>query len=570
MRQNVLVLCKNSEMRESLAIPLRAEGFTVAPAPDVSAAVRVLHSTSIDTVLVLTSSEDQDAAKKIHARILKECPESRVVLLSRQLSLEEGSHQVRFAFENYQLSEQELIGFLQTRPAQQAAPKKTEPEMDPGVRSLLQVIDVLVGLQELGDQHFGGSSHGAMRLAEAVARELELPPQGVQEVALATLIRDIGKAGLSHEVVSENGTFNEEQVDAMREHVNVGVRLLEHIDFPWKVLPVIRHHHERYDGLGYPDGLKGQEIPLGARILAVVDSYVAMLSGRSYRDGLSREEAFEELQRNTGTQFDPEVVEIVMRLIDEQTMVHGSDQKPRVLFVGPDREFAKLLKFQLVKAGMKVKTVKSLKEAVAQVVKKPPALVLAEIGTDEDAAFEALRQIREDDNAAQVPFALIAPNGSRVVKLRALRHGIDDFLLKTDNLEELVARVENILAREATRRGDKALPTRRGITGDLENLSLPDVFQMLSLGMKTACVTIRSRKRNGIIWFRNGNVVNARANRKHGSDAVYEMLRWKTGGFSIEHGIEADEDTIEMDTMFMLMEGLRMLDEEAARAAGIH
>ncbi len=568
MRQNVLILAKNAKNREDLAIPLRAEGFAVALAADVTEALRVLHTTAIDTVLILKSSPEDVAPHKIRSRLLEECQDSRVVLVSRQVSVVDGTRKVRFVFDDHRFTEPEFVSFLRAAPLSRNNGSRT-PALDQGVQSLLEVIDVLVALKELSDRHFGGSSHGAMKVARAVAEELDLPEDGVLEVALATLLRDIGKAGINHQVLKEDGVFNEEQFNEMREHVTTGARLLEHIEFPWRVIPVIRHHHERYDGLGYPDGLKGPEIPLGARILAVVDSYLAMLSGRSYRKSLSPDEAFEELQRHAGTQFDPEVVEVVIRVVEQQTLVCGLDQKPRVIIAGPDEEFARLLKFRLLNAGMQVDTLTSVEDAVMKVHSSPPDLVLAEIRTRDDAAFMALKQIREDDEISHVPFAFIAPSDSRELKVRALRQGVDDFLVKTDNVEELVARVENILAREAARRGSKMPPRRRGITGSLENLSLPDVFQMLSLGMKTACVTLQSGMKKGVLWFHNGNAVHAEVGEETGVDAVDNMLRWKSGNFSIEHGVEAGEQTIEMDTMHLLMECLRKIDEETARAAGI-
>jgi DNA-binding response OmpR family regulator len=300
----------------------------------------------------------------------------------------------------------------------------------------------------------------------------------------------------------------------------------------------------------------------------VIDSYVAMLSGRSYREGLSTEDAFEELQRNAGTQFDPEVMEVLILVIEQQKLVLGANEKPCVLLVGTDQEFAKLLQFRLLNAGMRVETLENLQDATLEIAAKQPNLVLAEIAAnDEDTAFQLLRDIREDVELSHMPFAFVAPGNDRIVKVRALRQGVDDFLVKSENLEELVARIENILTREATRRGSRATPRRRGISGDLENLSLPDVFQMLTLGMKTACVTITSKKRKGMIWFKAGRVVHAKTGKKKGPDAIFDMLRWKTGGFLIEHGVASDEQTVDMDTMFLLMEGLRMIDEECAQAA---
>jgi len=92
---------------------------------------------------------------------------------------------------------------------------------------------------------------------------------------------------------------------------------------------------------------------------------------------------------------------------------------------------------------------------------------------------------------------------------------------------------------------------------------------MLMLGMKTACVTVQSGEKKGVLWFHNGTTVHAKAGHKAGVNAVEDMLRWKSGNFSIEHGIETEKRTIEMDTMHLLIECLHKIDEEAARAAGI-
>ena len=117
-----------------------------------------------------------------------------------------------------------------------------------------------------------------MRLARQVAEDLGADGATLQEVVLAALLRDLGKVGVDPAIFTEPGTYNEEQKEKMQEHVSASVRLFEHIDFPWKILPVIRAHHERFDGTGYPDGLRGREIPMGARIVSVVDAFIALTS----------------------------------------------------------------------------------------------------------------------------------------------------------------------------------------------------------------------------------------------------------------------------------------------------
>jgi hypothetical protein len=141
---------------------------------------------------------------------------------------------------------------------------------------------------------------------------------------------------------------------------------------------------------------------------------------------------------------------------------------------------------------------------------------------------------------------------------------VDDFLVKGDDMELLVARVENIVIRGAMRAEGEARRTRRGITGSLDNLGLPDIVQTLAIGMKTASVTITSGDRTGRIWFENGTPRHAECGDLEGEDAFYEVVRWQAGEFVIEHGAGCSRDTIEHDAMFLLMEGLRLIDERGA------
>ena len=150
--------------------------------------------------------------------------------------------------------------------------------------------------------------------------------------------------------------------------------------------------------------------------------------------------------------------------------------------------------------------------------------------------------------------------------MRALAEGVDDFLSKEMDGEELVAHVKNVIKRESIRR-DGGVKVRRGITGDLENLSLPDIVQTLVVGMKTACISLATGKNAGKVWFENGTPQHAIAGQIEGEDAFYEMLRWETGEFVIEHGVTCERTTVNHDAMYLLMEGMRIMDEAALAAS---
>jgi putative nucleotidyltransferase with HDIG domain len=157
-----------------------------------------------------------------------------------------------------------------------------------------------------------------VRLAVAVATELELDLDGVQQVELGAVLHDIGKVRVPEAILNKASALTDEEWAVMRTHPEVGERILRPIKSLEAILPIVRHHHERWDGRGYPDGLAGRAIPLGARIVAVCDAYRAMTEDRPYRNALPAEEARAELQRCAGTQFDPECVELLLRALDKR------------------------------------------------------------------------------------------------------------------------------------------------------------------------------------------------------------------------------------------------------------
>jgi response regulator RpfG family c-di-GMP phosphodiesterase len=562
--RNFLVVAADGKVRESLGGTLRQKGHRVTLASSGSEALLVIRNVSIDAVLVESHLPDFKA-DHLQEQILQLRPNCRVVTLTSFGAVRNSPELLRFGPGDYLLRADHLVGLLEGAP-EGTLDRSSAHVSDRGVKSLIEVTDVLVGLLELEEQFFGGCSHQAMRLARAVAGEMSVEEETLDEVVIATLLRDIGRTGIDREVTSHLGPFSVEQMERMKSHVDGSLRLLEHIDFPWKVLPVIRHHHERYDGKGYPDGLRGREIPIGARIVTVVDSYVAMMSDRPHRPALDPEEAQDQLMRMAGTQFDPEVVEVLLRVTEKRSA--GRDRgRPLVLLIEPQEEHRNLIKMRLLNEGIDVQTVASAEIALDELLRNPPDLILGDVASESSDAFQLLRQIREDDTLRHTPFAFLADRDDRILKVRALRQGVDDFLLKSLDIEELVARVENILIRESVRRDGSLSRRRRGISGQIENLPMPDIVQMLTIGMKTACVTLSSEKRKGRIWFEEGTVKHAQTTKLEGEPAFYEMLRWLQGEFVVEHGVKTKKATISHDAMFLLMEGLRMMDEEG-RAGG--
>jgi HD-GYP domain-containing protein (c-di-GMP phosphodiesterase class II) len=167
-------------------------------------------------------------------------------------------------------------------------------------------------------------------LATGIALELGLPEEEIERVRVASLLHDLGKLAVPAEILDKPNTLTDGEWQAIGEHPRIGQVILEQASSLREAIPVILHHHERYNGGGYPHGLKGNEIPLGARIVAVADAYHAMVHERPYSDAKTHEEALEELKRHAGTQFDPQVVDIFCQIYAEQVPPDGLEEVYRL------------------------------------------------------------------------------------------------------------------------------------------------------------------------------------------------------------------------------------------------
>jgi HD-GYP domain-containing protein (c-di-GMP phosphodiesterase class II) len=180
----------------------------------------------------------------------------------------------------------------------------------------ISTVSMLADAVEAKDPYTHGHCEAASRYARLVAREMRLSAYDQAVVCYAALLHDVGKIGVSDGVLNKPGPLLPEEVELMRAHVRVGHDLLANVPALRGIADVVLHHHERYDGTGYPDGLRGAEIPVPARIVAVVDAYCAMMERRSYKEPFSGEAARAELSRCAGSQFDPGVVETFLAVLD--------------------------------------------------------------------------------------------------------------------------------------------------------------------------------------------------------------------------------------------------------------
>ena len=182
-------------------------------------------------------------------------------------------------------------------------------------RTMFSTVEALANAAEANDRYTSTHAREIKELAVGVAAELGLAPERMDQLELGALFHDIGKIGVATSILRKRGPLTPDERAEIEKHPEWGERILSPIDELAEVRPIVRHCHERWDGAGYPDALAGDEIPLESRIIFVCDAFHAMTTERPYRQALPVEEAVRRLREGAGTQFDPDVVDVFLRLI---------------------------------------------------------------------------------------------------------------------------------------------------------------------------------------------------------------------------------------------------------------
>ncbi|MGD0335997.1 MAG: diguanylate cyclase [Candidatus Omnitrophota bacterium] len=186
--------------------------------------------------------------------------------------------------------------------------------------ALLESIYAFAKTIEAKDLYTYEHAENTVSIVAAIGGKLNLPGKLIENLKHAAVIHDLGKIGIPDDILQKKGKITEQEYDIIKKHPQIGAEIIRPIHFLGDLIPIILYHHERFDGLGYSTGLKGKEIPIGARVIAIADVYQALVADRPYRNAYSKEEALTIVKAGSGTQFDPEIVEAFI-----ETM-NGSDK----------------------------------------------------------------------------------------------------------------------------------------------------------------------------------------------------------------------------------------------------
>jgi diguanylate cyclase (GGDEF)-like protein len=210
---------------------------------------------------------------------------------------------------------QRLRQFSDSLPASEGTDQASAGGLDALPQSILDTVTSLAYAVDAKDQYTQGHSQKVSAYAALLAEALGMPEAEVEEIRLGAVLHDVGKVGIPEQILNKNGPLNPEEWEIMKTHVTFGDKLLEPLLPLARIRQMVLHHHEFFDGSGYPGALAGQKIPVGARIITIADSYDTITSDRGYKKGRTAEEALSELERCANTQFDPELVAAFVRVM---------------------------------------------------------------------------------------------------------------------------------------------------------------------------------------------------------------------------------------------------------------
>ena len=182
-------------------------------------------------------------------------------------------------------------------------------------KAYLDTLSALTNAIDAKDSYTRGHSDRVTELSVRLAKEAKVENSDLEKIRLGGMLHDIGKIGIPENILNKPGRLDDHEFEVIKSHPVMGVSILGGVEFLQNVVPIIKHHHERYDGNGYPDKLKGGDIPFLARIVSIADTYDAMTTNRPYRKALTIEESLKEIERCKGTQFDPELADLFVKMI---------------------------------------------------------------------------------------------------------------------------------------------------------------------------------------------------------------------------------------------------------------
>ncbi len=422
----------------------------------------------------------------------------------------------------------------------------------------LESLRVLVGLLENDRRDLRGHSAAVARLTQDVAERIALPEDHRNALVLAAYLHDLGKMG-QHHLTALNVARDVGHRALATKLWALPEKLMESVGLPEPSVGTLSAMYEQLSGGGIPGALHAKDIPMGARILAAVDSYADLTRNPANAHGklLSPEQAVEQLRKFAGTVFDKNIIDVLDKATSgEKILTDLLADRHSVLLIDPDPEETMVLQLRLAEQGFDVHVARGLDEARAALGGREFSLVVSEVDLDRPGAG---LELRADIGKKTGSWVFLSSSDSRDVARRAFELGVDDFLTKPVATEIVVAKLTQLVERKAERTAPK------GVSGSLSEMSLTDIVQVLFHGRKTCALRLNQGDIKGEVHFDQGQIVHAVWGEATSETAFYRMLTiGEDGEFVVDAEFKpTDEPTIQVSPEGLLLEGMRLLDEGA-------
>jgi response regulator RpfG family c-di-GMP phosphodiesterase len=414
----------------------------------------------------------------------------------------------------------------------------------------------MVALLENDRGELRGHTLLVARLCRRFTERLGITPEESDAIMVAAYLHDIGKSSQFHLTALNVAQYEPYRAQAKKSYQQPA-RIFESVRLPENVVPVLTHLYERYDSQGFPDRLGGKEIPLGARALAIVETYADLVghAANPFRKKLSSEEAWDVLAKLKGKVFDPNLVDVFKLVVlgDDLRAKLLADSR-RALLIDSDAEETTVLELRLLEHGYEVTIARNSTDAENELVNDFD-VVISEVDVVPEDGFSLLKKLRE--RGSEQPFVFLSKHAESEIVQRAFDLGADEFITKPAQPDVIALKIGRVLdgARRKRRTG--------GVNGSLAEMALPDVVQILYHGRKSGRLAITSEGKRGEVTFCEGQIFDASFAELRGEDAFYSMLHLKDGDFELDPNFRPTERKIPMSPESLLLEGMRRFDESA-------
>jgi len=452
-KETILIVDDEKDVRKLLHQSLKGEGYCCKEAGSADQALAKMQDEPVDLVLLDIKMHGKSGMELL-SEIRERYPDTAVIMITivpdidaaiesirhgaydyitKPFSLDVVVHSVKRAIEKRRLE-------LELRDYQQHLEQKVEEQAKEIRQTFLGAMQSLAFALEVNDSYTAGHSRRVCEIAMAIGKRLALSNDELEDLRWGSLLHDIGKIAVDRSIVNKPAKLTAADYEHVMTHPAIGASIIQPAIRNKRIIEIIEHHHAHYDGSGLNQKLKGKDIPLLARIVAVADAYDAMTTARPYRAALSREEALAEIRWGIGKQFDPLVVNAFLEMSADDI----TPERKKIL-IADDEASIRLLVRSILSNNYTVIEAADGQEAVEAAQKQKPALILTDILMPKKDGLQACYEIKSNLATKAIPVVMLTAIDQELDRKLCADMGADQYITKPFSPQELLDTIAQLL-----------------------------------------------------------------------------------------------------------------------------